>query len=171
LVTDYPAPAVMDTLRTNVARNIQAELCHPSARPPPANVVIEGHEWGTPLDGALEAWRHSVDRLFAADCLWMPWQHAALRRTAGELLRRDSQARFWVVAGFHTGRAKMRGFFDAGALRSDAGLEVERIWERDCDGRERPWVAEQDEEDITIRKRWLVVAVLRRIIDDKGEVM
>jgi EEF1A N-terminal glycine/lysine methyltransferase len=65
----------------------------------------------------------------------------------------------------------MSGFFDAEALQSDAGLEVERIWERDCDGRERPWVAEQEEEDITVRKRWLVVAVLRRIIDAKGDVM
>ena len=42
------------------------------------------------------------------------------------------------------------------------GLEVERIWERDCHGAERPWSLDRGLEDVTERK-WLVVAVLRRI--------
>jgi len=38
----------------------------------------------------------------------------------------------WVVAGFHTGE-KMRGFYDEGML-TKAGLEVERIYEKNAEG-------------------------------------
>ncbi|KEY65925.1 hypothetical protein S7711_11184, partial [Stachybotrys chartarum IBT 7711] len=39
----------------------------------------------------------------------------------------------------------------------------EDIWERDCDGVEREETATHVEEDVTMRKRWLVVAVLTRL--------
>lgn len=70
-------------------------------------------------------------------------------------------ARVWVIAGFHTGRAKLVQFFVVAAAE---GLEVEEIWERDVDGNERAWATERDggREDITGRKRWLVIAILRR---------
>jgi hypothetical protein len=55
----------------------------------------------------------------------------------------------------------MSGFYDAAALQK-VGLEVERIWERDCNGEERVWDIER-EDDITVRKRWLVVASLKWI--------
>ncbi|KAK4670463.1 uncharacterized protein QC763_211940 [Podospora pseudopauciseta] len=55
-----------------------------------------------------------------------------------------------------------RGFFDKEKL-AEVGLEVERLWERDCDGGEREWVWDRGVEDISVRKRWLAVGVLRRI--------
>ncbi|EPE36163.1 hypothetical protein GLAREA_05501 [Glarea lozoyensis ATCC 20868] len=72
--------------------------------------------------------------------------------------------RAYVIAGFHTGRAKMAPFFDAEAMRGD-GLVVERIWERNAEGTEREWRVDRGEEDkdVTGRKRWLVVGVVRRV--------
>ncbi|KAL7899058.1 hypothetical protein HDV63DRAFT_395454 [Trichoderma sp. SZMC 28014] len=166
-VTDYPAPAVLKTLRDNVARNIKPEFAplpnNDSSSssvilPVTTDISVEGHEWGV---FAFPAHQHAADRLFVADCLWMPWQHANLRRSINHFLKKTSEARAWVVAGFHTGRAKMAGFYDVEALREEGGVEIERIWERDCDGVEREWDVER-EDDITERKRWLVVAVLKR---------
>ncbi|KKA26719.1 hypothetical protein TD95_004572 [Thielaviopsis punctulata] len=164
VVTDYPAPEVIATLRDNVMRNTAAAYAPDAARRTPTdNVVVAGHEWGVfPADDApavLE--KHAFDRVFVADCLWMPWQHANLRASINHFMARDAAARAWIVAGFHTGREKMRGFFDAGELAKE-DLEVENIWERDCDGVERPWVLDRGVEDITERKRWLVVCVLKR---------
>lgn len=85
-----------------------------------------------------------------------------LRRLVGWFLREDEDVRVWVVVGFYMGREKMRGFFDKEKL-VEVGLEVERLWERDCDGGEREWVWDWGVEDISVRKRWLVVGVLRRI--------
>ncbi|KAK1240600.1 hypothetical protein MKX07_004628 [Trichoderma sp. CBMAI-0711] len=223
VVTDYPAPAVIKTLRANVARNIKPELA-PVGKESlvTKEVLVEGHEWGvfeappppppppppassttspatateqvsseaqttseprpfskpettttaTTIAQASESkslafpasHKHVSDRLFVADCLWMPWQHANLRRSINHFLKRDASARAWVIAGFHTGRPKMAGFFDAEALREEGGVEIERMWERDCDGVEREWDRER-EDDITERKRWLVVAVLKRCED------
>lgn len=169
-VTDYPAPAVMKTLRDNVARNIKPEFAplpadSSSNLPVTTDITVEGHEWGVFESSSSSPFpashAHVADRLFVADCLWMPWQHANLRRSINHFLKKTSSARAWVVAGFHTGRAKMAGFYDAEALREEGGVEIERIWERDCDGVEREWDVER-EDDITVRKRWLVVAVLKR---------
>jgi len=55
----------------------------------------------------------------------------------------------------------MRGFFDEVALTA-VGLEMEKIWERDCNGQEQTWEADRAEEDMGIRKRYLVVATLGR---------
>ncbi|KAK4082174.1 uncharacterized protein Triagg1_1986 [Trichoderma aggressivum f. europaeum] len=167
VVTDYPAPTIMKTLRENVARNTKPELA-PTGKSSlvTASILVEGHEWGVFDDDASSAFpsshAHLADRLFVADCLWMPWQHENLRRSIGYFLKKTVEARAWVVAGFHTGRAKMAPFFDAGALREEGGVEVERMWERDCDGVEREWDGER-EDDITERKRWLVVCVLKRV--------
>ncbi|PNP51488.1 hypothetical protein THARTR1_07928 [Trichoderma harzianum] len=166
VVTDYPAPAVIKTLRENVARNLQPDLA-PTGQSAlvTTSVLVEGHEWGVFDSSSSTAFpcshAHLADRLFVADCLWMPWQHENLRRSIGYFLKRTAAARAWVVAGFHTGRAKMAGFFDAAALREEGGVEVERMWERDCDGVEREWDGER-EDDVTERKRWLVVCVLKR---------
>lgn len=171
LVTDYPSPALMKTLRTNVERNVRPPLSPFGAVSP--SVTVSGHEWGV-LDPPasdetasspdnqefLAANRHAFDRILCADCLWMPWQHANLHRSIAFFLKETAEARCWVVGGFHTGRPKMREFFAADAL-AGAGLEVERLWERDCDGQERPWDWDRDE-DSTTRKRWLAVGVLKR---------
>ncbi len=67
--------------------------------------------------------------------------------------------RIYVVAGFHTGREKVAAFFD---VVGEEGLEVERVGERDADGVEREWRKEREGEGVMERKKWLVVAVLRR---------
>ncbi|KAK4191405.1 hypothetical protein QBC35DRAFT_520730 [Podospora australis] len=109
-----------------------------------------GHGWGesdTPLAQANE---HAFDRVFVADCLWMPWQHGNLRKSISWFLGEGEGARAWVE------------------LLAEVGLEVEKIWERDCDGEDREWVWDRGIEDISVRKRWLAVASLKRI--GKSEV-
>ncbi|ROV92730.1 hypothetical protein VSDG_06544 [Cytospora chrysosperma] len=176
LVTDYPAPAVMANLRANVARNARPDMAPLSpgdaaAAVPDVEVEVGGHAWGD-LDTALAAGgRHAFDRVLVCDCLWMPWQHGDLLRSIEWFLKEeedDDGARCWVVAGFHTGREKMRGFFEEGRL-AEVGLEVERIWERDCDGVEREWAWDRGYEDPVGRKRWLVCAVLKRRGKKAGE--
>ncbi|KAI1771819.1 hypothetical protein F4818DRAFT_427943 [Hypoxylon cercidicola] len=160
VVTDYPSETVLKTLRANVAANAKPENS-PSGRGAVAPLAVDGHVWGE-LDSPFAARnRGRFDRVFVCDCLWMPWQHANLQKSVGWFLRDSASSRAWVVAGFHTGRAKMRGFFAEPALR-EAGLEVESIWERDCDGVEREWAWDRGHEDVSERKRWLVVGVLRK---------
>lgn len=199
-ITDYPAPDVMETLRANVQRNVTQPSSSDSsssseAKPTPtstaptsslsipvAKLEVEGHSWGELSTPFALANRHSFDRVMVCDCLWMPWQHANLMRSIEWFLADNGDARAWVVAGFHTGRQKMRDFFkvdEEGCLSvanedgkentkpgeaNDARgrLEIESIWERDCDGEEREWVWDRGVEDVTERKRWLVVAILRR---------
>lgn len=182
VVTDYPAPVVMSNLRANVARNVRAEMSpllggggnggggsDDNLPPAAVEVEVEGHSWGdfSSSSGAGGSaglsGRGAFDRVLVCDCLWMPWQHENLLRSVGWFLKDDGgeAARCWVVAGFHTGREKLRGFFEEGRLRA-VGLEVERIWERDCDGVEREWAWDRGYEDPAGRKRWLVCAVLKR---------
>src|SRR5438045_7851192 len=77
-----------------------------------------------PLAHFSKLYKHSFTRLLVADCLWMPHQHTNLQRSISWFLNPDGRA--WVIAGFHTGRAKMAGFFSKADLKM-AGLEVERI--------------------------------------------
>lgn len=159
-VTDYPAEPVLKTLRTNVARNIKPELSPPDSQTTATtSVLVDGHSWGELDDPFSTSNQHAFDRIIVADCLWMPWQHANLHQSIAFFLKKSPEARCWVVAGFHTGRPKMKGFYEAEPL-AQAGLEVEHIWERDCNGDERPWDTER-EDDVTVRKRWLVVASLK----------
>lgn len=76
-------------------------------------------------------------------------------------LSTDGEGRVFAVAGFHTGRAKLAGFFDVAVAE---GLEVEEIYEENSDGERREWVKERDGglEDTNERKRWLVIAILKR---------
>ncbi|KAI0117057.1 hypothetical protein F4814DRAFT_415052 [Daldinia grandis] len=158
VVTDYPSETVLATLRKNVEANAKTENSPGGSLAP---LTVEGHSWGE-LDTPFAAeYRGRFDRVFVCDCLWMPWQHTNLHKSIAWFLKESTNARAWVVAGFHTGRAKMRGFFEDDALAA-AGLEVESIWERDCDGVEREWAWDRGQEDISVRKRWLVVGVLRR---------
>ncbi|KAF6842542.1 nicotinamide N-methyltransferase [Colletotrichum musicola] len=148
------------TLRANIARNIDPSVS-PSGVVTAGEVLVEGHSWGELSDPFSVANKHAFDRVFVADCLWMPWQHTNLHKSIAWFLREGPEAPCWVVAGFHTGRPKMRGFFEEAAL-AEAGFEVELIWERDCDGDEREWAWDRGVEDVTIRKRWLVCAILKR---------
>lgn len=73
----------------------------------------------------------------------------------------DGNGRIFAIAGFHTGRAKLASFFDE-AL--EGGLEIEKMYEENADGLRRPWLKERDGgfEDHNERKKWLVIAMLKR---------
>lgn len=166
VMTDYPSPAIVSNLRANAERNIKPEYSIATTTTTKVEVEVEGHAWGelTPSSSPLLAERnhHAFDRVLVCDCLWMPWQHDSLLASIDWFLKTDDEtARCWVVAGFHTGRGGMRVFFETERL-ARVGLEVERIWERDCDGVEREWSWDRGIEDPGERKRWLAFAVLKR---------
>ncbi|KFX91453.1 hypothetical protein V490_05897 [Pseudogymnoascus sp. VKM F-3557] len=160
VITDYPAPEVVANIRKNVEVNLP-EGMRIGQDGKPATCRVEGHEWGKLLadDKFVQDHKASFDVILVADCLWMPWQHAALMESISWFLSPGGRA--WVVSGFHTGRAKMRGFYDA-ALLAEHGMEVDSIVERDPEGIEREWVTDRGFEDVTERKRWLVISALRK---------
>ncbi|CAK7241391.1 MAG: hypothetical protein STHCBS139747_002852 [Sporothrix thermara] len=177
-ITDYPSDVVLENLRENLARNVKAPAAGeegktptlttaPTAMPTLKNptstaiVSVDGHEWGSFDSDLARAGHHAYDRVFVCDCLWMPWEHDNLRQSIDWFMQKSDDARCWVVGGFHTGRPKVAAFFDEVALAA-CDLEIEAIWERDCDDRERDWVVDRGIEDVTERKRWLAVAIFRR---------
>lgn len=159
VMTDYPAPRVITNLRENAGRNVKADFSPLSSL---AQVEIEGHAWGELSTPLAEKNHHAFERMFVCDCLWMPWQHDNLLKSIEWFLKDDSEARCWVVAGFHSGRPAMRQFFQEDKLGA-AGLKVEHIWERDVEGVEREWSWDRGIEDPGERKRWLTIAILKRI--------
>ena len=163
VISDYPAPEVLANITANVERNVSPRR---KTIESVGECRVEGHEWGVLSDPFSVNYKEYFHRILVADCLWMPWQHSNLLKSIGWFLAVGGEA--WVVAGFHTGRGKMRGFYEEEKLE-EAGLEVERIWERNADGSEREWVADRGVEDVTERKRWLVCAVLRRRLEGRGE--
>lgn len=94
----------------------------------------------------------------------MTGEHLNLARSMLHFLAHRSSARVWVTAGFHTGRPIVARFFD---VAIDAGLAIEKIWEQDVHGNERVWTKQpaSKTENATELKRWLVVAILRRNLD------
>ena len=153
VLSDYPSAAILANTKTNVARNVPKPLQH--------KLTVRGHEWGVLTDDFAKTYANHFSRILCADCLWMDGEHYGLAQSMEHFLSHKDDARVWVIAGFHTGRAKLVAFFD---IAAQAGLEAERIWERDADGNEREWVRERNggKEDATGRNRWLVVAILRR---------
>nr|POE88411.1 protein n-methyltransferase nnt1 [Quercus suber] len=152
-ISDYPAPVVLKNIAQNAASAIPTGL--------QTNYRVEGHEWGafdTPFAKQNE---HHFTRIIAADCYWMPDQHLNLVRSMGYFLTLESEARVFVVAGFHTGRTKLAAFFDVAVQE---GFDIELIYEEDADGVRRPWVRDRDggAEDHTGRNKWLIIARLCR---------
>ncbi|KAI1262151.1 hypothetical protein F5Y18DRAFT_439252 [Xylariaceae sp. FL1019] len=176
--TDYPSTTILSTLKSNIAVNCLVEN---SPLGTLARAQVSGHAWGDISDenDFARKYRGKFDRLFVCDCLWMPWQHWNLQKSIAHFLKplpspthtggkSREEACAWVVGGFHTGRANVRSFFDEVGLARH-GLEVERIWERDCDGVERAWVGDRGAKDLTVLKRWLVIGVLRRKASEVGD--
>lgn len=153
-ITDYPAPPILEAIKTNVANNVSEPL-----RP---RVSVNGHLWGDTESGFAAAHAHRYTRVLAADCLWMLGEHENLAKSMLHFLAETPDARVLCIAGFHTGRAKLVPFFEEVAPQQ--GLEIDDIYEMDADGARRPWATERDggREDIGERKKWLVVARLRR---------
>ena len=153
VISDYPAPELIANIKVNAKRIIPSQLLN--------KVAVQSHEWGAVSDEFSSAYAHYFTRILSADCLWRSGQHHSLAKSMLHFLSLNATARVWVVAGFHTGRVKVASFFEEA---SEVGLEIEEIWERDINGGEREWVKEPNSriEDITERKKWLVVAILRR---------
>ncbi|QDS73690.1 hypothetical protein FKW77_003025 [Venturia effusa] len=151
-ITDYPSPSIIQTLTENVKKNIP-----PSLTP---RITVEPHKWGdldTPF--ALSHKNHYT-RILAADTLWISTQHTNLAKSMLHFLSHDPKARIFVIAGFHTGRARMAPFFEETV--EEEGLEMEDIFEMDADGVRREWRPYAPEEMGGERKKWLVVARLKR---------
>ena len=155
IISDYPASEVIANIKNNVKRNIGSRELKGQI----GEVGVEGHEWGVLNDRFSAGYKEAFSRVLVADCLWMPWQHENLLKSIRWFLTIEGKA--WIVAGFHTGREKMRGFYETGLLDA-VGLEIERIWERNAEGAQRAWSIDRGIEDITERKRWLVIAILKR---------
>ena len=153
VLSDYPSPAILANTRANVERNVPEEQRQ--------KLTVQGHEWGVLTDDFSKAYANHFSRILCADCLWMDGEHYSLAQSMEHFLSHKEDARVWVIAGFHTGRAKLVSFFD---IAAQAGLETERIWERDADGNEREWERERNggQEDATGRNKWLVVGILKR---------
>jgi hypothetical protein len=95
---------VIENIRRNAAKNIPTQLSE--------NCRVEGHAWGildTPL--AMEN-KHRFTRILAADCYWLSGQHENLVRSMLHFLSLEPTARVFVIAGFHTGRARLANFFE-----------------------------------------------------------
>lgn len=156
VISDYPAPEIVANIKSNVERNIDARREKEELGP----VSVEGHAWGVLTDSFSVENKNTFSRILVADCLWMPWQHLNLLKSISHFMK-DEDGKAWVIAGFHTGREKMRGFYEEEKMK-ETDLEVEKIWERNAEGMERDWAVDRGVEDVTERKRWLVIAVLRR---------
>ena len=149
ILSDYPSQKILSTLKINVDRNVPENIRYPK------KVGVQGHEWGVLADEFSRSNAGHFTRVLCADCLWMDGNHYGLAQSIAHFLSDKEEARAWVIAGFHTGRAKLVSFFD---ITSQAGLEIETIWERDADGNERDWDRERIDKE---RNRWLVVAILK----------
>ncbi|KAK5111025.1 hypothetical protein LTR62_005400 [Meristemomyces frigidus] len=154
VLSDYPAPVVLENIRSNASRALVPRKLD-------SIFTVEGHEWGN-FDSTFARWKaHHYTTILAADCFWMPSQHYNLVQSMLNFLSWHTSSRIFAIAGFHTGRAKLAAFFDVAVAE---GLDVEEIYEEDADGVQRDWKPERDggREDPTGRKKWLVIARLRR---------
>ncbi|KAL4923677.1 putative nicotinamide N-methyltransferase [Aspergillus undulatus] len=164
-VTDHPSSPALGPSGA-ITFNVKYNIPQTNAT---CAIDIRPHEWGTTLTSdpwALSS-KGEYTRIIAADCYWMSSQHENLARTMKWFLAPTGKV--WVVAGFHTGRPIVAGFFETAVKM---GLEIESIYERDLnssveDGGEvrREWVSEKDGEGPENRRRWCVIAVLRHASD------
>lgn len=153
VISDYPAQVVLDNIRQNATKNIPDHLKQRHS--------VQGHSWGvldTPF--ALEN-KHHFTRILAADCYWLSGQHENLVSSMLHFLSLEPSARVFVIAGFHTGRARLANFFEEATAQ---GLEADEIYEEDDRGKRREWLPERDggRENHTERKKWLVICRLKR---------
>ncbi|CRG85740.1 hypothetical protein PISL3812_02762 [Talaromyces islandicus] len=163
-ITDHPSsPAFLGAIEYNIRANVPSWQRE--------SIVSTPHEWGALDSQFARDNKGRFSRIIAADCLWMIDQHENLARTLQWFLD-SSRGRAWVVAGLHTGRAVVAHFFE---MAVTLGLEIEGIYECDINNtdedqgeRRREWAAVREDEGLENRKRWCVVAVLKRARLDVG---
>jgi hypothetical protein len=148
-LTDYPSDLVIDTIKRNALHNL--------SNPLPSNVQVEPHLWGDVESSFAQKHAHHYDRVLAADTLWMASEHENLAKSMAYFLSQQPDAKVLIVAGFHTGRAKVAHFFE---VIGNVGLVVDAIWEISTDGDRRVWDPQQ-EGGIGLEKRWMIVACLK----------
>lgn len=153
VITDYPTTVLLDNIRRNTRKTIPDDFKN--------KYQVEGYEWGDTSSPFAIANAHSFTRILAADCYWMPHEHENLVNSMFHMLSTDDDARIFSIAGFHTGRAKLALFFREAVTH---GLDIESIYEEDAEGNRRAWAEERDggTENVTERKKWLVIAILKR---------
>ena len=188
IISDYPSRQILDNLNVNIEKNVpdyirnkdlhlhqtlwyegalerakipfsvDGESINLSSQ---GSINVYSHKWGCLTDQPAQSHEKYFTRIIAADCLWMLGEHENLVQSMLHFLSCDEDARVWVIAGFHSGRANVAAFFDTAA---EMGLGISQIYERDVNGAERAWKRERDggHEDVTERKRWLVIAILQR---------
>lgn len=111
VVTDYDDDSILTALRANVCRALEA---NPTVSPAP--IVTLAHTWGHAMDDVLDALPFhngaatAFDVLLLADCVWERFSHADLVKSIRTLLARTKDARVYMVAGLHTGRATLVHF-------------------------------------------------------------
>jgi hypothetical protein len=144
----------VSTIKTNVSKNLPEAVR--------SRITVEGHLWGSTETPFEKEHAHSYTRILAADCLWMLGEHDNLAKSMLHFLSEEPSARVLCIAGFHTGRAKVATFFED--VVPQQGLAMEEIFEMKADGSRRAWAKERDggREDVGERKKWLVVARLKR---------
>jgi len=151
-ISDYPSPTIIETLKANVTKNV------PESKR--VRVTVLSHTWGDLESSFAVNKKGQYTRIIAADTLWLYSQHQNLARSILHFLSQDPNSRAFVIAGFHTGRAKIAHFFETAII--EVGLMIEEIFEMDADGKRREWIPSAAEVSIEERKRWLVVARLTR---------
>ena len=122
VATDYPAPAFLDNLAANVARNI----ADPAVR---ARVHVCGHAWGTDVADLLArgARPGRFDTVLLADVLWLELPHADLLRSCRALVKpRAEGGRIYLAFSKHTGGAVTDSFF---ARAAADGFRVRQVHE------------------------------------------
>ena len=152
-ISDFPAPKILSNIQDNIDINVPSNL-H-------SKISVSGHEWGSTTDKLVTGHAYSFTRIIACDTLWLDGEHEALAKSMRHFLSSDARARVWVVAGWHTGKKKVAGFFETARLRTR--LVPEWIKEVDTDFVTREW-RPPEEGEVEVegeRNRWMVVAVLK----------
>ncbi|KAJ5735089.1 uncharacterized protein N7483_000214 [Penicillium malachiteum] len=159
-VTDHPSsPSLLGAVNFNLTHNLRSRKWE-SVGP---EISIHPHQWGILSDPFAIENKARFTRIIAADCYWMPLQHENLCESLQWFLAPGGKV--WMTAGFHTGRPIVAKFFETA---KKYGLAVQCIWERDLIGADgtgevrRDWVPVREDEGPENRKRWCVVAVLKR---------
>jgi len=82
----------------------------PPQRLRPNGVDVHSHKWGRFADTFSQNQAKHFTRILAADCLWMDGEHQSLVDSILHFLSPAPDTQAWVIAGFHTGRAKVAAF-------------------------------------------------------------
>ncbi|TFL05227.1 putative methyltransferase-domain-containing protein [Pterulicium gracile] len=163
VVSDYPDPLLIDTLRENTETNGVSSRCF--AAP---------YDWGTDSSHLLPAAHRDgpgnssvFDVIIAADTLWNSDFHPIFLRSLELTLRKSTSSRAHIIAGFHTGRYTLDAFLKMVEGKAGNALEIEKIEEKAVVGDAvREWSVQRAETEAEEDRRgWLLWVTLRWRLD------